>query len=410
MYIKLSFTQDKNIMDVYRILDDIINVSSTTNITALMTRVGTVYAANLADGLTTSTSDLIRTVSPNANVTKSHFAATNLSTGNYKWTLEQSSYDSTSTKYYIQLSGNSLSVNGSTCIVGNAITGGTITSSSCAISVAYRSSASNGTALTVAGSTYGTVSSSVLVLTSQGQTNVRHMWMYINDKCIVMAMTPTTTYSTGWTSSYPNSANLSGPWIFGQYTRFDYWNTDSNGIIPFVFPDTFRGAGQGFGNTSDINNNSNYYYPTGAATSIPLLVYNTVNAFPAVTSSWPLVYNAVPCIQWGYRETGYQDPLTTVNLNSGYTTPCFGKGISNTSAERWPSSDLSGTSFQLIALGWTLDRYGNSGGNISDRSGIWLFNGDYQPGDEFALGGKTWSVWPIYNGYADRIGLAIPKE
>jgi hypothetical protein len=114
-------------------------------------------------------------------------------------------------------------------------------------------------------------------------------------------------------------------------------------------------------------------------------------------------------MQWGYRETYYDAAINTISGGSSYTAATYGKGISNTAAERWPSADLSGTSFQLIPLGWNLDRYGNTGGNISDRSGFYLFNGDYQPGDEFALGGTTWSVWPLWAGYSARIGIAIPK-
>jgi hypothetical protein len=412
MYIKLSFSQDKNFQDLARIVDDVINWTTTTSITALMTRVQTVYGANIADGLTTSTSDLIRTVSPSPTLTKSHMYGGNLGTGVYKWTLEQSSYDAPNTKYYVQIQGTTLSAGvGVCCIVGNAITGGTMTSSALTINTTARATGGGGVNLTVAGSTYGSASSTfALGNTTNGQTNIRHLWMYINDRCIIMAWTVTTTYSNGWPTTFSDSSSFCGPYIFGQYTRFDYWNRDSNGIIPLAFPDTARGIGQGFGSSSDFTQPSNYYVAQAGATSMPMVIYNTVNAFPALTSSWPIIYNAVPSMQWGYRDTSYGAVINTVNANNTYITAGYGKGISNTAAERWPSQDLSGTSFQLIALGWTLDRYGNSGGNISDRSGIFLFNGDYQPGDEFALGGKTWSVWPMWAGYADRIGLAIPKE
>jgi hypothetical protein len=405
MYVKLSFTQDKNIQDIVRILDDVINWTTTTSVTALMSRVGTSYGANLADGLTTSTSDIIRTVTPTTTLTKSHIYGGNLSTGIYKWTLEQTSYDSTSTKYYIQFSGTSISATGMTCTVGNAITGGTMGSSTLPIGTAYRSSTGGGVSLTVSGSTY----SAIIQLTTSGQTNIRHVWMYLNDKCLILAFTIATTYSNGWPSVFSDSTSYCGPWIFGQYTRFDYWNKDSNNIIPLTFSDLARAVGVGFGRAEDYTNVSNYYYGAGNPNSIPMLVFNTVNAFPAVTSNWPLVYNAVPNMQWGYKDTSYSDAVTTVNGGSSYIAGSYGKGISNSASERWPSADLSGTSFQLIALSWNLDRYGASGGNISDRSGFYLFNGDYQPGDEFALGGTTWSVWPLWAGYAARIGLAIPK-
>lgn len=415
MYIKLSFTQDKHFQDCARYVDDIINWTTTTSITALMTRVQTVYGTGLAAGFSTSTSDLVRTVNVTPSLTKSHFYAQNLSTGIYRWTLMQTSYDTTTTNYYAQMQGTALSAGiGVAVLIGNAITGGTMSSSSCPITVAYLASNVNGTALTIAGSTYGGASVGYAIgNTTSGQTSIRHFWMYINDKCIIFAFVNNTSYNNGWPSAFNSAANMCGPFFLSQYTRFDYWNKDSNGIIPLMFNDFARGAGIGFGIASDFNDNGNVYYAQGNATSLPLIGFNTVNAFPAVTSSWPLVYSFVPMPIWGYRDayvataaTGY----TYSVAGSTYTTVTYGKGISNTAAERWPNADLSGTSFQIIALSWSSDRYGAVGGNISDRSGWYLFNGDYQPGDEFALGGKTWSVWPIFAGYADRIGIAIPKE
>ena len=62
-------------------------------------------------------------------------------------------------------------------------------------------------------------------------------------------------------------------------------------------------------------------------------------------------------------------------------------------------------------IGWENFTRGCHGGNVSEQAGIYVFNGDYQPGDVFALGGKVYMIWPLYGlGYASRIGISVPKE
>jgi hypothetical protein len=412
MYIKLNYSSDKNILDCIRTVDDIINNPSVTSVGALSTRISAApYGAGITTGLTTATSEIYRTVSP--SVTKSHFFATNLSTGQYKWTLQFGSYDNTATNYYIQLQNVTTTLSGGLAgIVGNSITGGTITSSTCAITLSNSNTGGGGTDLTVAGTTYGSKNASYSIVSAgSGQTNVRTFWCYINDKCIIMSVTAASSFNNGWGSTYSDSTKQGGPYIFSQYTRFDYHNTDANGIIPLIFSDTGRGAGRGFGTAADYNGVNNILYPSGSADSVPLLAYNMVNALPAVTSAWPIQYVSVVVPTLGFRETSMQganDKVAGTAATAAAVT--VGKAVASAAAERFPNANLSGTSFQFIPLGWTSNRYGNTGGNASDKGGFYLFCGDYQPGDELTLNGKTWSVWPLWAGYADRLGLAIPKE
>jgi hypothetical protein len=412
MYIKLNYSSDKNILDCIRTVDDIINNPSVTSVGALSTRISAApYGAGITTGLTTATSEIYRTVSP--SVTKSHFFATNLSTGQYKWTLQFGSYDNTATNYYIQLQNVTTTLSGGLAgIVGNSITGGTITSSTCAITLSNSNTGGGGTDLTVAGTTYGSKNANYsIVSAASGQTNVRTFWCYINDKCIIMSVTAASSFNNGWGSTYTDSTKQCGPYIFSQYTRFDYHNTDANGIIPLIFSDTGRGAGRGFGTAADYNGVNNILYPPGSADSVPLLAYNMVNALPAVTSAWPIQYVSVVVPTFGFRETSMQganDKVAGTAATAAAVT--VGKAVASAAAERFPNANLSGTSFQFIPLGWTSNRYGNTGGNASDKGGFYLFCGDYQPGDELTLNGKTWSVWPLWAGYADRLGLAIPKE
>lgn len=412
MYIKLNYSSDKNILDCIRTVDDIINNPSVTSVGALSTRISAApYGAGITTGLTTATSEIYRTVSP--SVTKSHFFASVLSTGQFKWTLQFGSYDNTATNYYVQVAAMGVSLITGVCgIVGNSITGGTITSSTCAITLSNSNTGGGGTDLTVAGSTYGSRAAAFqLAISTTGQSNVRTFWCYINDKCIIMSWTAGSSFNNGWGSTYSDGTKQGGPYIFSQYTRFDYHNTDANGIIPLIFSDTGRGAGRGFGTAADYSGANNILYPPGSADALPLLVYNMVNAFPAVTSAWPIQYASVVVPTFGFRETsmaGANDK--TIGASATPTAVTYGKAVASAAAERFPNANLSGTSFQFIPLGWTSNRYGNTGGNASDKGGFYLFCGDYQPGDELTLNGKTWSVWPLWAGYADRLGLAIPKE
>jgi hypothetical protein len=64
----------------------------------------------------------------------------------------------------------------------------------------------------------------------------------------------------------------------------------------------------------------------------------------------------------------------------------------------------------MLPILWRCSFYGNTGGNTSAQTGVFLFNGDYFPGDEFTNGGITYKIWPVWAGYSDRIGLAVPKQ
>jgi hypothetical protein len=62
----------------------------------------------------------------------------------------------------------------------------------------------------------------------------------------------------------------------------------------------------------------------------------------------------------------------------------------------------------MLPLRWSNSSKNNIGGVA--RGGIYIFNGEYSPGDTFTYNGKSYMVWPTWSGYSDRVGLAIPKE
>ena len=61
-----------------------------------------------------------------------------------------------------------------------------------------------------------------------------------------------------------------------------------------------------------------------------------------------------------------------------------------------------------MPFGWEANALGNHGGNASDQCGVYIFNGDYAPGDTFTYNGVLYMIWPMYSGYSNRVGLAVP--
>jgi hypothetical protein len=240
-------------------------------------------------------------------------------------------------------------------------------------------------------------------------TNIRTVWCYINDKCMILSFTLGTTFNNGWGSTFFDSTKQTGPYIFSQYTRYDYFNTNNNGIIPLCYSNVYKSQytsafGQPLDYTSIFNENNSFNMTS------PLRIFNTVNAFPAVTTSWPIVYHPSVIHGAGLGDCSTQILNAISNASGSTSSSSYGKVFNSSASTRYPTVDLSGTAFGIQPLTWTNSLFGNMGGNLSDQSGFYLFNGDYAPGDEFGLNNKTWSVWPLYNGFADRIGLAIPKE
>ena len=411
MFIKLNYTADKRITAIFRVVTDIINTPSVTSIASLQTRATAAsYDASLLASLDAANSEIIRTVDT-TNV-KAHYATPyRPDYGSHKFTLEFSSYDNTSTKYYVQYyntSSSSAQVT-SNFTIGNSITGGDMSSSQMLLTVAetYTSTTNIGTSLTVGN---GFTAGATTTNSTSGHTTVRTFWGYLTGKTFIWGTTNGTSSASGWPSAYNDSTKFAGPHIISQYTRYDYHNTDANGIIPVLYTNA-RVAGLGFGQQSDYNTSWNPEYTTNT-TSIPFRVYNFVSALPQVGTSWPIVYNPhVHHIVNGRSSFyyGWNVGLTLGTVTNAAATSA-GSGVASTAAYRFPTADLTGTGFALLPLQWDATYKGNFGGNASDQGGFYIFNGDYQPGDTFVMNNKVWMVWPVYYGYADRIGLAIPKE
>lgn len=468
MFIKLQYTANKNINTIFRTIVDIVNTPSVTSIAALRTReTAASYHSSILANFDDSNSEIIRTVSPTRvqahaykPATATHYkttfrfpvhdagaeftgsiAGTTLTVsavasgalsvghdivvagvtegtrvtaslggqggvGTYAVSTSQtvSSQAMTSERpYYLQFS-NAATTVGMNFGIGDSITGGTMASSQLPMSNQENQAVAGGTDL-ILGNNYTFTPVVMATANSAPATAVRTLWMYITDEGMIWSTTNSTSYSNGWGTTYNNALLQSGPWIFGQYTRFDNFNNDLNGIIPVMFT-VPRATGTGYGRQTDYTavNQPNLgpaASPTVAAI-IPFKIYNMIQALPQIGGTWPVTY--FPNV--GYTIRGESNGRRQLHTASG----SIGKVVSTTAVERYPNADLTATGFALMPLGWEHFTRGNHGGNMSDQTGFYIFNGEYQPGDTFGLNGKVYTIWPIFHGFTDRIGIAIPKE
>jgi hypothetical protein len=417
MFIKLSFTTDQRMTVPLRILTDIINTPSITSVSALQSRFTSAsYDTTLTSGFDATNSNIIRTNSPTNTI--AHYTTNSNaippSYGNCEFTIEHSVYDNTSTKFYTQITSSSLVSNVTTYYyaIGDSITGGTISSSGLPVTVAD-TLASVGVYVT--GQVKLTLGGTPLVFTNpiagpgnSGGNNIRTFWAYITDKCFIWATTNTTSFNSGFGSTYADATKFSGPFIVSQYTRYDYHNTNSNGIIPVMYSSP-RGAGIGWGNNTDLTGTYNVLY-TSDSTILPMRVYNIISAAPQAGSAWPKIYNpyVTPTVGGRGNETVAYNYGQAVGTISNVNATSYGSPLTTTTAARFVNATLTSNTFGLLPLGWQNTYYGNYGGNASDQGGFYMFNGDYAPGDTFIYNSTVYMIWPMYNGYSQRIGLAVP--
>lgn len=411
MFIKLSFTANTRLTIPLRILNDIINNNTITSVSTLQSRFTSgSYDATLKANFDATNSLIIRTVDPTN--TKSNFSMPDIPyNGYFKFTTEQPVYDASGSKIYTQISTNGTLGTSTYFDIGTAITGGTIASTSTALTVSdvLNSGAATGTALTMGGNNYGNNTAYNLVAGS-GYDNVRTFWAYITDKCFFWAVTNGTSYNSGWGSTYADATKFGGPFFATQYTRYDYHNNDSNGIYPVLYTSQ-RGGGVGYGTTNDLTTVQNLAY-TSAASTLPLRVHSMVSALPQVGTAWPKIYNQAVHMTIAGRTSGYVGLNQIQNLGTATSSSVssYAGGFSSAASTRYPNATLTATGFGLMPFGWEANLYGNHGGNATDQSGVYIFNGDYVPGDTFTYNNKVYMIWPMYVGYSNRIGFAVPME
>ena len=455
MLIKLNFSSRKSPAACFRILSDIINNTGVNNIASLRARATSAnYNSDLLANLVDSSSFIVRT--PN-NLTTSntvaHIARPNVGSSDtaFEFILKQKVLDTSGTYYYISLSNSNTVSYLVTSQIGT--TSGDVTSSQWDITTSTTQATIQGSPLGVG----GTISNAFGAYCGQSG-GLFTFWVFVTDTCFMWNCNTSSYNVPGHPTSFAGAThNLhqQGPHFYSQYTRGDYWNTDANGIIPLVFTNhpnitgttiqTFSNPtkGQGEGFLSRFEELSHVQHPQGLnPTNVSLQVLNVLNN-PLSTSITPrtIVTNANTCVG---ISTIYSDqrnlaaapaetfasavqPSTAAtarsygNLVYLYTNSTYTHAFTN---YRFVAADLqSYYGFILYPLTFRTPHLNSNGGNITDKSGFYLFNGDYFIGDEITVGGITYSLIPglmapsvwtalgyqLAQGSNSRVALAIPK-
>jgi len=418
MYIKLNFTADQPLNYVFRVINECINTTGITSIATLQsTATAGTWHATLLQNLDTVNSEIIRNGSGATALTTaktvSHYAKNGQGSSyadQHSWTVEFSRYDDNTKKYYVQHYATTEGNYTTNVRLADGLSSGTLTGASAmGPNVQPLATSPVGTAPTFNSSAYAPVAVPVANATS-GFTNIRSFFIYISDTAMVWGATCGTTYNIGFGNTYSDSTKYIGPFIYSQYTRFDYHNTNANGITPLMFANLGRATGAGFGyTTNDWVAAENTQYNSNA-TICAFRVFNLINAYPTTGASYPVVNQ--PMVNWGVgsRYSDYAGLTATINGSTTLANPTYGAAIFTTVSTRFPSADLKTQTYGMLPVSWRNLYYYNAGGDASAKGGWYCFNGDYFPSDDFSYGGKTYKILPTWSGYSQRVGIAIPKE
>jgi hypothetical protein len=400
---------------------------------------------------------IVRTVDPSG--VKAHMSG-KPSDFTSRFTLEMGTYDDPNTKMYIQYINPNAAQTTYYETLGSAITGGSISSSQLAVNVADANTVYNGTVLSTGGNSidYSGTSAAVgygLHYTSAGVSganlppiggtsatgsSIRTIHVYLSNTAFCWTTNQTANIN-GWpTTIQANSTTfLAGPYIHTQYTRYDYWNNNTNGVSPLLYT-TPRGDGIGVMANDFIYMSNTGLSPGNALAGAYLRTYGGYPPFSVLST-----YALGPSSAYGFAAATYTKPSIQsgkfVNLTLASRSQGRWGGIANTVTGtfannvvggpsdvttsigyisplaagigkvgfRVATQDLSTGAFQHLPIGWNAPLNGNFGGNASEQSNIYIFNGDYNAGDEYTANGVTYVIWPTYDGPMNRIGVSIPK-
>jgi hypothetical protein len=107
---------------------------------------------------------------------------------------------------------------------------------------------------------------------------------------------------------------------------------------------------------------------------------------------------------------GLANSSTNTGANTNVQTDACSRPIATSYGVRASTADLQSGAFLHLPLSWHKHSVGNFGGNVTEKGGFYIFNGEFFPGDEYTLDGVTYSIWPLYDGTLNRMGLSVPKQ
>lgn len=439
MYVKLKFNTPTRWTVAARLMTGIINGNTYTTTGSSAGSLnymlfngypgyGSGFHTDIRNAVDANNCIINRTVDP-SGVT-SHFWCNTASgvgpaSGRCTWTLEFPVHDETTTKYYYQLEGETFDGSSATANtffirMGDSISGGTINSSSLNPVTSDTATSHSGIAPThlILGNGTDFNEQSVAGSGAHGSLNYCYHF-YVSNNALAWNATGEDTV-TGFPSGYTNATKFIGNFIASQYTRYDNWNRDSNGIIPVMYTTPYyKGSsssttnnGKGFPNNTTFVSNINAM--SSDQSYCLFKVFNTINAGATTNFSFPLLYH--PGVDYSngfgtftnYTQTPYSAtavPGTTTG--TGITSP---QVFSATSGYFFPNIDNTGPALGLFPIYWKHGLFGNMGGNMSDKSNIYLLSGEFTPGDTFAYNGRVYVCWPNWDTTNYNSGLAVPRE
>lgn len=411
MLIKLNFTTGKTFAQVFRILAEIVAQPTYTSVSAMTTGATNVgWASDLLLNFDANTSYIYRTKDSTGVV--SHIARSSVASSStpFDFVLEFPTYDAPSTKQYYKLFSNSTTTPYVVQEqVTNTLNASTLMSSTqWSVSSPTSQATAQGTTIALA----GTPSTARTVSSVTTPAPVYTFWAYITPSSFVWeaVLSPSGFQPSGWhgtNSFYSSSAQIAGS-VYSQYRRYDYWNTSTNNILPFVYMNPNNSFIIPFNTTGElgITNTS-----SSTATECTFNIYNYINATPGTGTSFPVAYATRGAVGIGTRYADTFSLTTAAGSSVNATDPCYGAVVNTSTVQtRIPSSDLLTKGFSILPLTIRNMNVSMLGGNISDIGDFYLFNGDYFPGDEFSYNNRTYVIFPVGLGYTTRLGLAIPKE
>jgi hypothetical protein len=411
MFIKIQYTEDKRYNSTLRLLTAIVNDPLITDVATLQSRSST-WNSHVIGGVDFDNSQIIRTEDP-TNVKMKYSKDNTTWDQNHDWIAEFDVYDNPGQKWYVQSANNTTNTSTANFSVGTDISGSPEMSIA-GISPTIGDNVSNVSVGSTILKPTNTIDNNFSTTVNPPiQTTIRTMWAYVTNDCLVLSYTLGSSTNNGMPNTFgtlTNSSTNAGPYFFGHYERWDYWNKPSNGIVPVLYSNIWRGNGQGL-------IDADWYTTTNTKLTVQngpigvFRVFGTIDALPAVKTSWPVEkFINVNC-GVGLRNTASPHLYQLTNGSSATATALsIGPVLSTIANYRFISEDLKATSFAMLPITWGHSYYQNMGGSFTARTNVYIFNGEYFPGDEYTFNNKTYMIWPFYNGFTNRLGIAIPKE
>ena len=448
MLIKLNFTTAKTPAQIWRVVADIIQTTAVNSVAALRVRsTAASYNSDLLQGFVDATSYIVRSNDITGNTT-CHIARPNVASGAFafEFILKQKVYDA-STSYVVRL--DSTLTTGVTFQSTVGTSTGDLNANQWDLTASSTQTVAQGSVLGIG----GTLSNVFYAGHQTSQVGIFCIWVYLTDTCFIWAANRDQYTISGFPSSnWDPKSSWNGPHIYSQYTRGDYWNTDANGIIPLVFtqhaPITStqhytlgKSHGEGFLSrdtelawTQNVGTsqpgNIPFHFLNGADNNLststaPRNISTNILGSLGIATKWADYYPLGRLITQSSTAPslgGRYDALVVAYTSlTGQTLAAVDR-----SNFRYVSDDLqSYYGYILYPMSARNSQFNMNGGNITDKSGVYLFNGDFFPGDEVTVGGVTYvllavgmntlqtsnSLTPVYTvGTQSRVALAVPKS